>query len=75
VLVKVSDKKLTVDSDNDGVVNYYNPDVVTANDYYPFGMTMPERKYSQANSSYRYGFNGQEKSTEINDNSYTAEFW
>jgi hypothetical protein len=25
--------------------------------------------------AYRYGFNGQEKSTEINENSYTAEFW
>ena len=31
-----------------------------ANDFYPFGMQMPGRKYSQANSSYRYGFNGKE---------------
>src|SRR5690606_34111589 len=38
-------------------------------------MLMPGRKYSIANTSYRYGFNGQEKSTEINENSYTAEFW
>ena len=37
-------------------------------------MTMPGRKYSSG-SEYRYGFNRQEKSTEINDNSYTAEFW
>jgi RHS repeat-associated protein len=62
--VTVSDKKLAVDSDNDGVVNYYNADVVTASDYYPFGSQMPGRKYSQPNSSYRYGFNGKE-----NDNS------
>ena len=37
---------------------------------------MPGRKFSPA-SQYRYGFNGQEKSTEIKGegNSYTAEFW
>jgi RHS repeat-associated protein len=40
-------------------------------------MTMPGRKFSQANSSYRYGFGGQEKSDEVKGegNSYTAEFW
>lgn len=44
--------------------------------YYPFGMVMPERKYVATNS-YRYGFNGQEKSTEIESggNLYTAQFW
>jgi RHS repeat-associated protein len=41
---------------------------------YPFGMTMPGRKYS-AGGSYRYGFNGQEKSTELGEDSYTAEYW
>ena len=37
---------------------------------------MPGRSFSAA-SQYRYGFNGQEKSTEINGSSnlYTAEFW
>jgi RHS repeat-associated protein len=65
VLVTISDKKLAVESDNDGVVNYYNADVVTASDYYPFGSQMPGRKFSQANSSYRYGFNGKEKDNEI----------
>jgi RHS repeat-associated protein len=70
----VSDKKIGVDNNSDGVIDYYNADVVTANDYYPFGMTMPGRKYSQPNSNYRYGFNGQEKSTEIGE-IYTAEFW
>jgi RHS repeat-associated protein len=44
------------------------------NDYYPFGMTMPGRKFS-AGSGYRFGFNGQERSTEIGNDSYTAEFW
>ena len=40
-------------------------------------MVMPGRKYSSASANYRYGFNGQEKSTEINGsgNLYTALFW
>jgi hypothetical protein len=56
-------------------IDYYLPQVLTANDYYPFGMGMPGRKYSEG--EYRYGFNGQEKSTEIDPtgNSMTAEFW
>ncbi len=60
----------------DGVVDYYLPQVLTANDYDPFGMGMPGRKFAE-DESYRYGFNGQEKSTEIepNGNSMTAEFW
>ena len=43
---------------------------------HPFGMVMPGRSFSATNE-YRYGFNGQERSTEINgsDNLYTAEFW
>ena len=42
--------------------------------HYPGGMMMPGRKYSSA-SGYRYGFNGQEESTEIGNHSYTAEYW
>jgi RHS repeat-associated protein len=51
-----------VDSDGNGVVDYYNADVVTAQDYYPFGMTMPGRKFNSG--SYRYGYNGKEKDPE-----------
>jgi hypothetical protein len=42
--------------------------------YYPFGMGMPGRGY-KAGTAYRYGFNGQERSSEISSNSFTAEFW
>ncbi|MCX6323572.1 MAG: hypothetical protein NTZ41_05165 [Sphingobacteriales bacterium] len=38
-------------------------------------MVMPGRKYPAGGGLYRFGFNGQMKSTEINENSYTAEFW
>jgi hypothetical protein len=77
VLVTVSDrKKAVMSTTNTNLVAYYEADIVTATDYYPFGMSMPGRTYS-ANSGYRYGFNGQEKSKEVNasGNSYTAEFW
>ena len=74
VLVTVSDKKLGVSS-NGTTIDYYNADVVTANDYYPGGMTMPGRKYEQPNSNYRYGFNGQEKSDDVIVGNTTAEFW
>jgi RHS repeat-associated protein len=58
----------------DGTVDYYNADVVTANDYYPFGMQMPGRKYSNG-GSYRYSINGQEKEKELNENITTAQYW
>ena len=53
--------------------DYYNADVITANDYYPGGMQMPGRKYS-AGSGYRYGFNGKEKSDEISGEGNTYDF-
>lgn len=74
VLVTISDKKIGVSS-NGTTIDYYNADVVTAKDYYPFGMQMPGRNYTQPNSNYRYGFNGQEKTPEIFEGSTTAEYW
>ena len=76
VLVTISDKKIGHDAGN-GTIDYYNADVVTASDFYSFGMVMPGRKYQAGAGLYRYGFNGQEKSDEIKGegNSYTAEFW
>jgi hypothetical protein len=38
-------------------------------------MMMPGRKYQAGSASYRYSINGQEKSSEINENLTTAEFW
>ena len=60
----MSDKKLQ-HTTNNTTIDYYNADIITANDYYPGGMQMPGRKYTQPNSSYRYGFNGKEKSDEV----------
>ncbi|MCD9612159.1 RHS repeat domain-containing protein [Tenacibaculum maritimum] len=41
----------------------FNPEIIGYNDYYPFGMLVPNR-HGQADS-YRYGFQGQEKDDEI----------
>jgi|GEM_PF-1985870 len=75
MLVTINDKKLATD-DGNGEVAWYEADVVTANDYYPFGMIMPGRKLPES-ENHRHGFNGQERSAEIdpNGNNMTAEFW
>src|SRR5688572_20970558 len=62
VLSVINDKK--VGNDSSGVVNYYIAEVLSQNDYYPFGMLQPGRKYS-AGGDYRYGFNGKENDDEV----------
>ena len=74
VLVKVSDKKIGHDAGN-GTIDNYTADVVTASDYFPFGMNMPGRKYQQGTSLYRFSINGQEKESELNENITTALYW
>ena len=74
VLVTVSDKKIQ-HSSNTTTVDYYTADVITANDYYLFGMQMPGRKFAQVGKDYRYSINGQEKEKEINENITTAQYW
>ncbi|WP_217604394.1 RHS repeat-associated core domain-containing protein [Chitinophaga sp. GbtcB8] len=64
VMATVSDKKKGIDEDQDGIIEYYNADVVNANDYYPFGSLMPGRNY-HAGDKYRYGFNGKENDNEV----------
>ena len=65
VLVTVSDKKYGKDIDANGQYDFYTADSISSVDYTPFGMEMVNR-YSNA-GSFRYGFNGQEKSTEISE--------
>jgi hypothetical protein len=64
VFVTISDQKIPVDEGSNGSIDYYTADVLTTSDYYPFGMGMAARQYT-ATSSYRYGFNGQEKDDEV----------
>jgi len=43
VLATISDVKGAVDVGNDGTIDYFKAAVKTQQDYYPFGMVMPER--------------------------------
>ena len=66
VLVTITDKKVGVDVNADGVVDYYEANVLNAQDYYPFGMVQPGRLWRAHNANaYRYGFNKHEKDDEI----------
>lgn len=62
VLAVISDKKTGVDTDNNGVVDYYEAEVLSATDYYSFGMKMPGRQWGL--KGYRFGFNGKENDNE-----------
>ncbi len=77
VLAVVSDRKIQesgsgTDVGGNGVADYYTAEVQTAENYYSFGMAMPGRKYTSG--IYRYGFNNQEKETEINESVVRFEF-
>jgi RHS repeat-associated protein len=61
VLATISDKPVDVVSG--GVIDHYDAEVLSAQDYYPFGMLQPDRKWSLGN--YRYGFNGKENDNEV----------
>ena len=67
VLATVSDEKTGVDLNNDGTIDYYTANVVSANDYYPFGMMMPARTFRGGPGIYRYGFNGKENDKDITE--------
>ena len=46
----------------------YNAVVISATDYYPFGMSIDSRSYTS--SLYRYGFNGKENDKETGEQDY-----
>ena len=43
-------------------------------DYCAFGMAMPGRSYQSTSSSYRYGFQGQEKDDEVKGNGNSVNY-
>lgn len=67
VLATITDKKIAVSSgSNSSLIDHFTADVVTAQDYYPFGMIMPGRSYTASGASdYMYGFNGKEDDNEV----------
>ena|GEM_PF-1639254 len=78
VQVVISDKRVAV-CDEYLAVERFEAEVLSAVDYYPFGMMMPDRQwYANSDSSaYSFGFGGQMKDDEVSGvgNSYTAEYW
>ena len=63
VLAVVSDKRQPHTS-NGTTIDYYDPTVLSTQDYYAFGAPMPGRGFTPSTSTYRYGFNGKEKDDE-----------
>lgn len=45
VLSVVSDRKLAIDINTDLVTDFFQADILSQNDYYPFGAPMPGRSY------------------------------
>lgn len=62
VLSVLSDKKIPTTTDK-GSLLYFNADIKSYNDYYPYGMLQPGRHANTSN--YRYGFQGQEMDNEL----------
>lgn len=62
VLAAITDRKIGVGVTNNTPVSYWKPDIISATDYYPFGMAMPGRKLMS--DKYRYGYNGKEEDNE-----------
>jgi RHS repeat-associated protein len=69
VLATVTDKKLVF---GQGDAIHYDFDLLSATEYYPFGMQMPGRAYNS--SGYRYGFNGKENDNEVNGEGNSVDF-
>jgi len=76
VLAIISDRRIAVDNNTDGSTDYYDADVLTAQDYYAFGSQLEGRSYVNANwsGSYRFGFNGMEKDEEVKGNGNSLDF-
>jgi RHS repeat-associated protein len=62
VLATISDRKFGVTSGSSSLIDHYDPHIITAQDYYPFGM-LSRVDLPGSGKSYKFGFNGK-----LNDN-------
>jgi RHS repeat-associated protein len=58
VLTTIGDGKAAVDSNSDGVIDYFVAYIISVSDYSPFGVELANRSWSI--EEYRNGFNGKE---------------
>jgi RHS repeat-associated protein len=64
VLATVTDKRIAFpQAGNTAIIDHYEADIASAQDYYPFGMLQPGRRFNA--SGYRYGFNGKENDNDV----------
>jgi RHS repeat-associated protein len=77
VLAVVSDKHLSQDVDANNKVDFYFADVISAQDYWPFGSVIAERQFTASGAGeYRFGFNGMEADPEnVNQYDYGARIY
>ena len=76
VLVTINDRRKGTDTNADTFFDVYDGVEITATDYYPFGMSMPNRDFKQANKDgYRYSFNGKEDDNEWGKQDYGARMY
>ena len=77
VLVTISDRHIAQDVHIPANgTDFYLADLLSATDYYAFGQPMPGRQFTLPGSTaYRFGYNGQERSTELYSGHYTAQYW
>jgi RHS repeat-associated protein len=62
VAVVVGDRRMAVDGNSDLTVDFFEAEVLSARDFYPFGFQMPDRTFQT--EKYRYGFQSQESDSE-----------
>jgi RHS repeat-associated protein len=74
VLAVITDRRIQACGAGD--VMHYEAQVVSVSDYYPFGMRIKEREWSDSSFGYRFGFNGKEQDNEVSGsgNSYDYGF-
>ena len=63
VLTVVTDYKVPRNDDGDATTDYYQPMLLSAQDYSPFGVVLEGRDFQS--EEYRYGFNGMERDDEV----------
>jgi RHS repeat-associated protein len=68
VSATISDRKITIAIGAGNAVASYTPEVLSQQDYFPFGMGMMGRSVTA--EGYRYGFNGMEKESETFEGAY-----
>jgi RHS repeat-associated protein len=74
VLTVVSDRKIAVETTTgSNTISHYKPEIISATDFYPFGMPMGGRNF-KSSGNFPYGFNGKLKVDEISGDGNHIDF-